>query len=373
MEILLSSETPIFLFLEHVLIYSDNFTIETPTEMNQLLIIINKIDQIAMNQSNSLFAVKILSNIISRLDYLLLKQESDKFIIITPIHGLYLKHCIISKYYRKVKKSLLTKTPKVDLKKFNISIQDYLLYHHYSGIIHLSLEDFKAAYNSFGYVLIAPAHVPSLIIIDAYKKYILISLILYGKLNPINYISRSIKMMVSNYTEFVELFEKGDDFTSLIRLTEKYNNNFQEDGNLGLIDYCLNSFIEKKAQQFSNTYLTLDIATAYSLLKSSLQDASYKFSKYHLNDIKNFELLLFQMSMKNMICLGIDKSLNTLNLDHDNLNDILKNYDLETIKNVFFNIKNREMELMKDDKFLRQYLSEINRRKNDDGINAEDK
>jgi hypothetical protein len=301
--------------------------------------------------------------------------------IITPLHVLYLKHCIISKYYRRAQKTLLWKTPKYDLTKFKIHIQDYLLFFHYSGIISLALEEFKQAYTFFGFVLVAPASVPSLIMIDSCKKYILTSIILFRKLNPINilnksHISRSVKLLVSHYIEFADIFEKNNDFSALLRHVEKHSNEFQEDGNVGLIDYCINSYVEKNVQQFSNTYLTLEFPVAYSLLKSSLQNSQWKYSKYDLEHIENFEFLVFNMASRNIVKLGIDKSLNTLNLDNNGTLEIcagLTDKDLETIRNTYFKIKERELELMKSDKFLKQYVSDQTRSKASDEMFVEQK
>lgn len=59
----------------------------------------------------------------------------------------------------------------------------FLLYYYYGGMIYTSLKNFDRALYFFEVVVTVPAMVVSHIMLEAYKKYILISLILFGKVS----------------------------------------------------------------------------------------------------------------------------------------------------------------------------------------------
>ena len=61
-----------------------------------------------------------------------------------------------------------------------LDASDYLKYFYYSGIVYISVKNFKKALACFDEVLSFPADVLSSICVDAYKKALLVSLIRSG-------------------------------------------------------------------------------------------------------------------------------------------------------------------------------------------------
>lgn len=59
----------------------------------------------------------------------------------------------------------------------------YLLYYYYGGMIYLAVRNLDRALYFFEVAITTPAHAFSHIMLEAYKKYILVSLLLHGKVN----------------------------------------------------------------------------------------------------------------------------------------------------------------------------------------------
>lgn len=65
----------------------------------------------------------------------------------------------------------------------NNDSKHFLLYYYYGGMIYTAMKNYDRALYFFEVVVTVPAMVVSHIMLEAYKKYILVSLILHGKVN----------------------------------------------------------------------------------------------------------------------------------------------------------------------------------------------
>lgn len=59
----------------------------------------------------------------------------------------------------------------------------FLLYYYYGGMIYAALKNYDRALYFFEVAITTPALAVSHIMLEAYKKYILVSLILHGKVS----------------------------------------------------------------------------------------------------------------------------------------------------------------------------------------------
>lgn len=59
----------------------------------------------------------------------------------------------------------------------------FLLYYYYGGMIYLAVRNLDRALYFFEVAITTPAHAVSHIMLEAYKKYILVSLLLHGKVS----------------------------------------------------------------------------------------------------------------------------------------------------------------------------------------------
>lgn len=65
----------------------------------------------------------------------------------------------------------------------NNDSKHFLLYYYYGGMIYTAMKNYDRALYFFEVVVTVPAMVVSHIMLEAYKKYILVSFILHGKVN----------------------------------------------------------------------------------------------------------------------------------------------------------------------------------------------
>lgn len=67
----------------------------------------------------------------------------------------------------------------------NNDSRHFLLYYYYGGMIYTAMKNYDRALYFFEVVVTVPAMVVSHIMLEAYKKYILVSFILHGKVSVI--------------------------------------------------------------------------------------------------------------------------------------------------------------------------------------------
>jgi len=156
-----------------------------------------------------------------------------------------------------------------------------LLYYYYGGLILTGLKDFKKAFNFFRMVVTAPAVVLSAIMVEAYKKYILLSLLVHGKVLSLprytsSVVQRYHKTSFPQYHEFATAFSthSTDD---LHKCAEVHGELFRKDKNFGLVKQCIQSLYSKNIQRHTQTYLTFSLQdmAASTKLRSPVEAERY--------------------------------------------------------------------------------------------------
>lgn len=149
----------------------------------------------------------------------------------------------------------------------------FLLYYYYGGMIYTVLKNYDRALYFFEVCVTTPAMAVSYIMLEAYKKYILISLILHGKvLNLPRYtsqvINRYIKPLSQQYQELATayLVNSCEEVQNIIT---KYQQVFVRDHNLGLVKQVLAYLYKKNIQRLTKTFLTLSLSDVASRVQLS--------------------------------------------------------------------------------------------------------
>jgi len=153
-----------------------------------------------------------------------------------------------------------------------ITSKDLLLYYYYGGMVYTGLKQFKKALNFFRLVVTVPAQMLSAIMVEAYKKYTLLSLLVHGKLLTLprytsNVVQRYQKTSFPQYQEFANVFS-GHNTDELHKCAQTHADVFKKDKNFGLVKQCIQSLYSKNIQRQTQTYLTLsfqDMAAAVKL------------------------------------------------------------------------------------------------------------
>ncbi|XP_057539968.1 COP9 signalosome complex subunit 3 isoform X1 [Amaranthus tricolor] len=199
---------------------------------------------------------------------------------LTALHPDFLLLCILGKCY-KVGLSVI----KDDV--FEIEQpKDLFLYCYYGGMICIGLKKFEKALELLHNVVTAPMSILNAIAVEAYKKYIMVSLIHHGQFstNFPKYTSsvaqRSLKNFTQVYLELANSYTNGN-IADLEMFVQRNKEKFEADNNLGLVKQVVSSIYKRNIQRLTQTYLTL-----------SLQDIA---NIVQLNSAKEAEMHVLQM------------------------------------------------------------------------------
>ncbi|KAG4125231.1 hypothetical protein ERO13_D10G084700v2 [Gossypium hirsutum] len=162
---------------------------------------------------------------------------------LTALHPEFLLLCLLAKSYKTGHSVLEEDIFEVDQPK------DLFLYCYYGGMICIGQKHFQKALELLHNVVTAPMFAVNAIAVEAYKKYILVSLILHGQF------STSLPKYSSS-------------------AAQRNLRSLCQDNNLGLVKQVVSSLYKQNIQRLTQTYLTLslqDIANTVQL--SSVREA----------------------------------------------------------------------------------------------------
>ncbi|NXB97507.1 CSN3 protein, partial [Vidua chalybeata] len=148
-----------------------------------------------------------------------------------------------------------------------------------------------------------PAMAVSHIMLESYKKYILVSLILLGKVQQLpkytsQIVGRFIKPLSNAYHELAQVYSTNKP-SELRNLVNKHSETFTRDNNMGLVKQCLSSLYKKNIQRLTKTFLTLSLQDMASRVQlSGPQEAE----KYVLHMIEDGEIFASINQKDGMVC-----------------------------------------------------------------------
>lgn len=134
-----------------------------------------------VEQKAAIKGISLLKQAIIRLKYLSENQ-------LTSVHADLCQLCLLAKCFKPALQVLdvdiVSISPEVTgsgLSNPQFDAKYFLLYYYYGGKIYLALRNLDRALYFFEVALTTPAHAVSHIMLEAYKKFILVSLLLHGK------------------------------------------------------------------------------------------------------------------------------------------------------------------------------------------------
>jgi COP9 signalosome complex subunit 3 len=145
-----------------------------------------------------------------------------------------------------------------------LTSRDYLEYHLYGAMIYMGLKQWEKAMSFLEIVLVAPTTAStSLIMVEAYKKWVLVGLLLNGKAPLLpkganKTVIRNIHALARPYDCVVEAFASGH----LFRLQGEVEEGQQfwlNDCNFGLVLQVYDAFRKFSVLRLANTYAALPL------------------------------------------------------------------------------------------------------------------
>jgi len=217
--------------------------------------ICRRFKDLSVEANQSIRAVKTLKTAVQKL-----RPGSE---VLTPVHCDFLQVCLLSKCFHAAIPILNDEISEVNQDATGITPKDMLLYYYYGGLIYAGEKDYKRALVFFRTAITAPAVVLSAIMVESYKKYILLSLLVHGKVSSLPrhtsaVVQRYHKTAFPQYQEFATAFgtSSTDD---LHKVAELHAEVFKKDRNLGLVKQCIQSLYSKNIQRHTQTYLTFSL------------------------------------------------------------------------------------------------------------------
>jgi len=197
---------------------------------------------------------------------------------LTPLHADYLALSLKSLSFKQSIELLNETIYDIDISNTGMTPRDLLLYYYYGGMIYTAMKQFKKAHIFFENALCVPAFALNAIMVESFKKFVLLSLLAHGRnvglpKNAANIVHRHMKVYCQAYLDFSSAHDSHD-VDKLVAVSIQFKEVFTKDRNFGLIKQCIESLKKGNIERLTETYLTLslvDITKAANL--SSIQDS----------------------------------------------------------------------------------------------------
>ncbi|XP_066588607.1 COP9 signalosome complex subunit 3 [Prorops nasuta] len=210
---------------------------------------------------------------------------------LTPIHADLCQLCLLSKSFKPALEFLDTDVTSISKETGQPDAKYFLLYYYYGGMIYTALKNYDRAEYFFEVCVTTPAVAVSHIMLEAYKKDILVCLILWGRFPPLppctsQVVNRFIKPLSQSYLELATAYSTNscDEVRNVI---SKFHELYTRDRNLGLVKQVLSSLYKKNIQRLTKTFLTLSLTDVASRVQLS---GPAEAEKYILNMIEDGEI-----------------------------------------------------------------------------------
>uniref|UniRef100_A0A1B6DHF8 COP9 signalosome complex subunit 3 n=1 Tax=Clastoptera arizonana TaxID=38151 RepID=A0A1B6DHF8_9HEMI len=216
-------------------------------------------------------------------------QTSDSQL--TSIHADLCQLCLLAKCFKPALEFLDIDITTISEEGQQFHSKYFLLYYYYGGMIYTAIKNYEQALYFFEVVITTPAFAVSHVMLEAYKKYVLVSLILNGKVQNIpkhttQIVPRLIKPLSQAYHDLASTYATNNSDDVRLVLT-KNNDVYTRDHNIGLTKQVLASLYKKNIQRLTKTFLTLSLTDVASRVNLA---GPAEAEKYILNMIEDGEI-----------------------------------------------------------------------------------
>ncbi|XP_067912588.1 COP9 signalosome complex subunit 3 isoform X3 [Heterodontus francisci] len=222
----------------------------------------------------------------------ILKQAIDKMQMntnqLTSVHADLCQLCLLAKCFNPAIPYLEVDMTDICKENGAYDAKHFLCYYYYGGMIYTGLKNFERALYFYEQAITTPAMAVSHIMLESYKKYILVSLILHGKVQQLpkytsQIVGRFIKPLSNAYHELAQVYATNNP-AELRNVVNKHNETFTRDNNMGLVKQCLSSLYKKNIQRLTKTFLTLSLQDMASRVQLSGAQEAEKYVLHMIDD-----------------------------------------------------------------------------------------
>ncbi|KAJ0260932.1 COP9 signalosome complex subunit 3 [Hirschfeldia incana] len=196
---------------------------------------------------------------------------------LTSLHPDCLQLCLLAKCYKAGFSVLSDDILEVDQPR------DFYLYCYYGGMICIGLKRFQKALELLYNVVTAPMHIVNAIALEAYKKYILVTLIHSGQFSislpkcASTAAKSNFKTLCTPYIDVGMSYNDGK-ISELEAVVVANSSDFEKDKNLGLVKQAVSSLYKRNILRLTQKYLTLSLQD----IANMVQLANAKDAEMHV-------------------------------------------------------------------------------------------
>jgi COP9 signalosome complex subunit 3 len=227
--------------------------------------------EIHQEQKTPLASIKLLKIAITKL-----RPNSES---LTPLHADFLQMCLLAKDFRAALPVLGDEVLALaHPENYNLKARDVLRFFYYGGMIYTGVKDFGKALEFFKMGFTVPAIVVSAVMVESYKKYVLVSLLYQGSLKPVpkytsSVVQRHLKGLCPQYQDFANAYATNST-DEVHKVATQHAEVFTKDSNFGLVKQCIQDLYRRNIKRHTQTFLTLSLSQiAESVKLASPKDA----------------------------------------------------------------------------------------------------
>jgi COP9 signalosome complex subunit 3 len=220
----------------------------------------------AKSQQHALLAVRPLKAMLGKM------STAGKPPHMTVVHRPFAQVCILAKCYKEATAMLDAQIIDLPANRAGLEPYDIVVYAYYGAMIHIGMKRYMDALTYLRMAFTASVGGPTSCLVEAYKKYILASLIAHGSVLDLPKWSGRMQQQllphVTAYTELKDAFVKSvdakgstaEDASQFAAKIKEHEAVFTKDGNLGLVKQTVPAAKRRSIKRLTQTYLTLSLA-----------------------------------------------------------------------------------------------------------------
>ncbi|CAG0913006.1 unnamed protein product [Notodromas monacha] len=192
---------------------------------------------------------------------------------LTSIHSDLLRLCLLARNSTAPLHLLEIDIDDINRENGQMDPKYVLLYYYYGGMIYATRKNWENALFMLSMCITTPAMAVSHIMLEAYKKHMLISLIHMKKIVPLpkytsGVVNRFFKHLALPYHDLATAFSHNDSI-EFEQVMARHSDAFVRDQNMGLVKQCLSSLHRKNIQRLTMTFMTLSLEDMANRVKLS--------------------------------------------------------------------------------------------------------
>lgn len=207
---------------------------------------------------------------------------------LTSIHADLCQLCLLAKCLKPALQFLDVDITEISKEGGHYDSKHFLLYYYYGGMIYTALKNYERAMYFFEVAIATPSMAVSHIMLEAYKKYILVALILQGKVPTLprytsQVVGRFIKPLSQPYHDLATAYTTNSP-DEVRNIVNRHSDTFLRDNNMGLVKQCLASLYKKNIQRLTKTFLTLSLSDMANRVQLSGPKEAEKYILHMIED-----------------------------------------------------------------------------------------